>query len=83
MRVTSTVPGYLALAGVVHARWNAQEHGTPLADWYDHQLRASGATESEIEAALRDAADLSVRWQKVQIGHGLSVDWRWREGATG
>jgi hypothetical protein len=71
------------LAGVVHAQWNAEQRGTPLPDWYDHQRRASGATESEIEAALRDAAELSARWQKVQIGHGLSVDWRWQERSTG
>jgi hypothetical protein len=69
MPLTSTVPGYLALA-------DAPGLVRPPAP-------GIRTTASELEAALRDAADLSGRWQKVQIGHDLSVDWRRREGATG
>jgi hypothetical protein len=63
------------LAGVVHARWNARYRGVGLPDWYAHAFAASGATESEIEAALDEAATLSARWRQVQVGDGLSVDW--------
>jgi len=67
-----------ALASVVHCRWNARQ-GAALPEWYEQRLRASGATEHEIEGALRAAAELSGRWQRVQVGHGLSVDWPWPE----
>lgn len=63
------------LAAVVHSRWNAEQRGTPLPDWYPHQLGASGATEPEIEAALRKAAELSTRWQRLQVGERLTLDW--------
>jgi hypothetical protein len=63
------------LASVVHSRWNAAKHGRPLPPWYDRNVEASGATESEIAGALRMADELSARWQRVQIGHGLTVDW--------
>jgi hypothetical protein len=67
-----------ALASVVHCRWNARQ-GAALPEWYEQRLRASGATEHEIEGALRAAAELSGRWQRVQVGHGLPVDWPWPE----
>jgi hypothetical protein len=63
------------LASVVHARWNAAKHGTPLPEWYERNVAASGATESEIRAALREAEELSERWQRTQLGHGMTVDW--------
>ncbi len=63
------------LAGVVHARWNARRHGVALPDWYAHALTASGATEAEIEAALDEAEALSARWQRVSVGHSMSVEW--------
>jgi hypothetical protein len=64
------------LASVLLSRWNAARHGTPLPEWYDRNVAASGATEPEIVAALGKAEELSARWQRVQIGHGVSVDWR-------
>lgn len=63
------------LASVVHSRWNAAMRGTPLPDWYDGAAAAADATEAEIQAALRRAEELSARWQKVQVGHGMAVDW--------
>lgn len=63
------------LAGVVHARWNARQHQTPLPDWYPNTLAASGATEAEIETALQEAAALSERWRRVQVGDAMDVDW--------
>ena len=63
------------LAAVVHARWNAEQHGTALPDWYEHQLVASGATAAEIEGALRKAAELSTRWRRTQVGERLTLDW--------
>ena len=63
------------LAGVVHARWNARKHGSPLPAWYAQAREASGATEAEIEAALREADELSTRWQRVEVGRGMCVEW--------
>jgi hypothetical protein len=63
------------LASIVHSRWNAAKHGKPLPHWYDRHVEASGASESEIAAALQRADELSARWQKVQVGHGMTVDW--------
>lgn len=67
------------LAGVVHARWQARQHGTPLPDWYPLAAAAAAATEAEIEAALREAERLSARWRKLQVGHAMAVEWPWRE----
>jgi hypothetical protein len=67
------------LAAVVHCRWNAQQHGTRLPDWYEHQLAASAATEEEIDAALRAAGELSARWRRVQVGDAMDVGWPWAE----
>jgi hypothetical protein len=63
------------LASVVHARWNAARHGTAVPAWYQRNVEASGATEPEIAAALREAEELSARWQQVQVGHGMTLDW--------
>jgi hypothetical protein len=64
------------LAGVVHARWNAHQHGTALPDWYAGAVAASEATEAELEAVLVKAEALSERWRRVQVGEAMSVDWR-------
>jgi hypothetical protein len=63
------------LAGVVHARWQARQHGTPLPDWYPLAAAAAAATEADIEAALREAEGLSARWRRLQVGHGMAVEW--------
>lgn len=63
------------LAGVVHARWNASKHASALPDWYAQARDASGATEAEILAALGEAAELAARWQRVEVGRGMHVDW--------
>lgn len=68
------------LAGVVHARWNVWKHGSPLPDWYAPAMAASGATEAEILAALDEADELAARWQRVEVGRGMSVDWLARPG---
>jgi hypothetical protein len=64
------------LASLVHSRWNARQHGTPLPEWYDRSREAADASESEIEEALDLAAELSARWQRVQIGQGMTIEWR-------
>jgi hypothetical protein len=69
------------LAAVVHARWNAAKHGSPLPDWYAHAMEQSGATEAEVLAALGEAAELAARWQRVEIGRGMPVEWPWQERA--
>ena len=63
------------LAGVVHARRNASKHASALPDWYAQARDASGATEAEILAALGEAAELAARWQRVEVGRGMHVDW--------
>lgn len=63
------------LASVVHSRWNAATHGTPLPEWYAGNVEASGATETEIAGAIQKAQELSARWQKVQVGQGMTIDW--------
>lgn len=64
------------LAAVVHARWNERRHGSPLPDWYTREVAASGAREDEILAALEEAERLSARWQRVEVGRTLTVEWR-------
>ena len=46
-----------------------------LPDWYAQARDASGATKAEILAALGDAAELAARWQRVEVGRGMHVDW--------
>jgi hypothetical protein len=67
------------LAAVVHARWNAWKHGSSLPEWYLLQENAAGVAEAEIEAALREADELSTRWQRVEVGRGMPVEWPWPE----
>jgi hypothetical protein len=63
------------LAAVVHARWNQRHHGAGLPDWYAGALLGSGAAEAEIESALQEAAALSERWRRVQVGDAMAVEW--------
>jgi hypothetical protein len=63
------------LAGVVHARWNARQHGARLPDWYAVAVGAAGVGDDEIEAALAEAEVLSTRWRGVPVGGSMSVEW--------
>lgn len=66
------------LASLVHSRWNARRHGTPLPEWYDRNRESAGVTEGELEEALDLAAELSARWQRLPIGREMSIEWRER-----
>lgn len=64
------------LASLVHSRWNARRHGTPLPEWYDRNRESAGVTERELAEALDLAAELSARWRRLPIGQGMSIEWR-------
>lgn len=63
------------LAGVLECAWNARRGRSPLpGDWHD-RLAGARVTEERLEAVIASLDDLAAKWNGLQIGEEITLEW--------